>query len=436
MFPDADGYQLLERLKRDERWRDTPVLMVSSLPPEEAAIRTLGLGAADFVRKPFRVKELLARIQSQLRLRAELRSTRDRLEAAEEELTRVREEAENGRKLVDILHEVTGDLTSDEIYQLLARRVSRALDLTQCSVVLAKPGDLTGRVAATLEDVAGARPAHIELDRYPEIRAALESGTPVLVEDVQTSPLYADVRRRWQQEGTHVRVRSIIALPFTLERRQAGVFFLRRGEHEPPLSREDVAFADTVVKAAVAAIQRAQIMESTKADNARLEALASTDPLTDVLNRRALDERLAVELERARRYTSEVTLLMVDIDHFKRVNDTHGHLVGDDVLMEVAALLTQTVRTTDIVARYGGEEFAIILPETGEEGAIRFAERIRERMEGNAFRVDDTLTLRVTASIGVATYPAPKVDTVEDLIARADQALYRAKAEGRNRVRE
>jgi two-component system cell cycle response regulator len=330
---------------------------------------------------------------------------------------------------------VTGDLTSDEIYHLLARRVARALDLTRCSVILARPGDRSGVVAASFEH-ALVKNFELSLDRYPEIRAALETGQPVLVEDVHSSPLYADIRERWREEGTHVPIRSVIAMPFSLaDARQSGVFFLRRGADERPLREDDVAFADTVVRAAVAAVQRANMMESTRADNRRLEALAQTDPLTDALNRRALTERLNAELERARRYDSMVTLLMIDIDHFKRINDTYGHLVGDDVLMALAALLQHEVRSVDLVARYGGEEFVIVLPETREEGAVAFAERIRERIETHPFAADDGPTLQVTASIGVATFPAPRVATVEDLFMRADQALYRAKAEGRNRVR-
>jgi two-component system, cell cycle response regulator len=434
MFPDADGFELLERIKTDDRWRDLPVLMVSSLPPEETAVKTLGLGASDFIRKPFRVRELLARIQAQLRMRAILRSAHDALKQSEEELARAREDAENRRKLVEILHEVTGDLTSDEIYHILARRVARALDLTHCSVILARPGDPTGIVASSFED-PGVRNLEISLERYPEIREALDSGLPVLIEDVQSSPLYQAARTTWEQEGTTVTIRSVVALPFSLDRRQAGVFFLRRGIDEPPLTKEDVDFADTVVKAAVSAIQRAKIMESTKADNARLEALALTDPLTDLLNRRALTERVATELDRARRYDSEVTLLMIDLDHFKRVNDTYGHLVGDDVLTEFAEMLRHAVRSVDVVARYGGEEFVIILPETGQVGAVSFAERIRERVEAHVFGQNEGVCLHVTTSIGVSTFPSLDVASVEDLFQKADQALYRAKAEGRNRVR-
>ncbi|MFP5354393.1 MAG: diguanylate cyclase [Gemmatimonadota bacterium] len=434
MFPDLDGYQVLERIKEDDRFKDVPVMMVSSLPPEEAAVRTLGLGAADFVKKPFRVKELLARIQAQLRMRAILKSANETLRQREEELERVREEAENRRKLVDILHDVTDDLSSDEIYHLLARRVARALDLTHCSVILARDGERP-RVVATAFEQAAARNFELELDRYPEIRAALESGRPVLVEDVMTASLYAEVRRRWLLEGTTVSTRSVIALPFALDPAQAGVFFLRRSVNEPPLTQDDIEFADTVVKAAVVAVQRAKMLETTMADNRRLELLARTDPLTAVLNRRALTERLVSELERVKRYESTVSLLLIDIDHFKRVNDTFGHLVGDDVLTDVGALLQSAVRAVDLVARYGGEEFVIALPETGLAGATVFAERIRELIEAHQFPHAGGSDLRLTASIGVASYPSPGVDTVEDLLATADQALYRAKAEGRNRVR-
>ena len=434
IMPDADGYQVLERIKQDDRWRDLPVLMVSSLPPEEATVKTLGLGAADFIRKPFRVRELLARIQAQLRVRAVIRSAREALQTTEEELLRAREEAESRRKLVDILHEVTGDLSADEIYHILARRVARALSISHCSVVLARPGDRTGIVATAFENPA-LRNLEIQIDRYPEIRAALDHGRAVLIEDVKTSPLYAEIRKQWEAEGRHVIIRSVIALPFSLDRLQAGVFFLRRTEDEPKLTQEDVEFADAVIKAAVASIQRAQVIETAKEENARLEALAHTDPLTQVLNRRALTQRLASELDRARRYEGVIALLMIDLDHFKRINDTYGHLVGDDVLREFAIILTSAVRSVDMVARYGGEEFVVVLPETGSEGAIAFAERIRERIEGHAFRSGDRLTLRLTTSIGVATFPSSRVESVEDIFARADAALYRAKAEGRNRVR-
>jgi two-component system cell cycle response regulator len=434
MFPDSDGNEILERIKLHEDFRDVPVLMISSLPPEEAAVRTLGLGAADYIRKPFRVRELLARIQAQLRMRAILHSANESLRQAQAALDRVQEEAEQGRELVDILHDVTDKLSSDEIYHLLARRVARALDLTYCSVIIAREGGPPG-VVATAYETGLSSDFVLDLNRYPELRAALETGRPVYVEDVKTSPLYEHVRRAWEREGVRVTTRSVIAIPFALDPEQAGVFFLRRSVSEPPLTPADVEFADAVIRAAVAAVQRARLIETTIADNQRLVMLAQTDPLTKLLNRRALTDRLAAEMERVRRYDSALSLLLIDLDHFKSINDTFGHLAGDDVLSEVALTLQRGVRAVDVVARYGGEEFVVVLPETAPAGASAFAERLRETVESQVFLQQRGVPIRLTTSIGVATFPGFGVESVDDLFAAADQALYRAKAEGRNRVR-
>jgi two-component system cell cycle response regulator len=184
----------------------------------------------------------------------------------------------------------------------------------------------------------------------------------------------------------------------------------------------------------VNAIEQSHTIEQTKADNARLEALAHTDPLTHLLNRRALTIRLVAELERVRRYNSPLTMLMIDLDHFKTVNDTYGHLVGDDVLRGISTILQRSVRSVDMVARYGGEEFVIVLPETGEQGAVAFAERLRERVEQHKFEAARVTPVKITVSIGVSSFPAPHVESAEDLFARADAALYRAKERGRNKV--
>ncbi len=435
LMPDADGFLLLERIKGEERWRDLPVLMLSAQPPEDASVRALGLGAADFIRKPYRPKELLARVQAQLRMGAVLRATRQTLERTEVALTRAQQDADSRRKLVDILHEVTGDLSVSELFHLLVRRAARALDVSHCSVVLARPGDTSAVVVAAYENPQ-LHDLVIQLDRYPELNAALDTGQPVLVEDLDTHPLYQDVRHVWGIEGIEVPIRSVMALPFSIDRGQYGVFLVRRTRDQERFGPADLEFAQAVITAAVAVIQRAQMVESTMADNARLEQLAHTDPLTQILNRRALTERITAEMERALRYDATLALLMIDLDHFKRVNDTFGHLVGDDVLRDVAQLLTETIRGNDIVARYGGEEFLVLLPETDDAGAESFAERIRVAVEAHEFNsAAEGSVLRLTASIGVAVFPAARIESVEDLFARADAALYRAKADGRNRWR-
>ena len=286
MMPKVDGLQLLERLKQDERYKDLPVLMVSSMPPEEATVRALGLGAADFISKPFRVRELLARVDAHIRVgRA---------------LAQAREEARSRAAMVDILHEVTDSLKPDEIYHILVRRVARALNISKCSMVLAKPGDQQGVVVAAYENPM-LRNLQIELGRYPEIRKAVSTGRLVLVEDVATDPLYEDERRRWEREDIKVPTRSAVALPFWMKDQQTGVFFLRTTGDDPPLTKADAQFSETVIKTAVSAIEKAYDFETAVSDKQRLEKLAATDALTGLTNRRALAEALAQELDRDRK---------------------------------------------------------------------------------------------------------------------------------------
>lgn len=216
MMPRIDGLQLLERLKSEDRWKDIPILMLSSMPPEEATVKSLNLGATDYIAKPFRVRELLARIDARLK--------------ESEELRRVREEARSRGEMVDILFEVTDSLKPDEIYHILTRRVARALRLSKCSMVSAQPGSDTGLVVAAAENPM-LRNLEISLSKYPELKEALETQRMVLIEDVHTDPLYEEVRKTWERDGVRVPTRSSIVLPFSLRGEAAGVFFLRSTTH-------------------------------------------------------------------------------------------------------------------------------------------------------------------------------------------------------------
>jgi diguanylate cyclase (GGDEF)-like protein len=162
---------------------------------------------------------------------------------------------------------------------------------------------------------------------------------------------------------------------------------------------------------------------------------AVTDELTGLFNHRRFQEVMTTEVERARRYGQEMGLIMLDIDNFKRVNDTYGHLQGDEVLREVARVLRQSSREIDEPARYGGEEMAVALPQTDLEGAYRFAERVRRRIEALELPLfDGDGTLRVTASFGAASLNSVHGDGKDALVAAADAALYRAKRSGKNRT--
>jgi len=167
--------------------------------------------------------------------------------------------------------------------------------------------------------------------------------------------------------------------------------------------------------------------------NARLAQLAVTDGLTGLYNHRHFHERLTLEVERSQRSGLPLSLLMLDVDHFKQFNDTFGHPSGDEVLRQLARVLGDTRRANDVVARYGGEEFAVILVDTPKFTAAKVAERVRERIYDNDFSEAAPRAGRLSVSIGVATFPDDGAD-VEALVRSADTALYAAKRAGRNRV--
>lgn len=164
-----------------------------------------------------------------------------------------------------------------------------------------------------------------------------------------------------------------------------------------------------------------------------LEQLSITDALTGLVNRRRLIAQMEVEIERSRRHERRFCVLILDVDHFKRFNDRHGHLAGDDVLKGVAARLKDVVRNVDTVARFGGEEFVVMLPEEEASEALVIAERIRARVAAEPFSTGDQGTESVTVSVGVAEFPTSG-ENLEALLAAADAALYRAKRGGRDRV--
>ncbi len=221
-------------------------------------------------------------------------------------------------------------------------------------------------------------------------------------------------------------IRVFVCLPLQVQDDPLGVLYVYRRDRDR-FAGDEIDLLNTFAHLAAGAISNARL-------HARMTDLAQKDGLTAVHNRRSFDDRLAFELQRAQRYGRELTLLALDVDHFKRVNDSHGHQAGDAVLKFLAALLERSVRAgVDLVARVGGEEFAVLLPETNAASAHSVAERIRSAVEAAQIPVTGHAPIRVTVSIGVCAHRGA-ADRPESLQGDADRALYGAKRQGRNRV--
>lgn len=220
---------------------------------------------------------------------------------------------------------------------------------------------------------------------------------------------------------TSLNIKNILCVPLLVEQRCIGVISIcnkRYGNFD----KSDIEMAMTIASQIALSIEKARLFE-----------LSITDGLTKLYVHRYFQASLSNEIKRAKRYNKPLSLILFDIDHFKKFNDTYGHQMGDLVLAGVANIVKNKVRNVDIPARYGGEEFAIILPETNVDSAQLVAERLRSSVESYEFISPDNIKLKVTISIGIASFPIHATDKLE-LIKFADSALYESKKQGRNRV--
>jgi diguanylate cyclase (GGDEF)-like protein len=291
--------------------------------------------------------------------------------------------------------------------------VGRALPLARGAFAASEVGSVEGELERVIE-AAERRVFVVRPDVGEELLGALEG------DDSAERTRRAVSAQAGSAHALSIGLRSLVDGPEYL----GAISIARHGE---PFTREEEELLEYLAGQAVVSIENASLHET-------VERQAVTDELTGLANVRAFTSILDRELERSRRFETPLGLLMMDIDDFKLVNDTYGHQQGDEVLAQVAGVLRDHSRELDTAARYGGEEMAVVLPQTGVEGAEMLAERIREAVE--ALRVPQVRgggVLGVTASFGVASVPDAAVDRA-GLIAAADAALYRAKRGGKNRV--
>jgi two-component system cell cycle response regulator len=408
MMPEMDGISVCRAFKEDPRLVSSRIVMLTARNGRQDVVQALEAGASDYVTKPFFIDELVARIRTNL----EVKHYHDDLAAMLRISQAVSSSLEIDRVLYTIVSELAGVVHSD--------RASLIRIVDQQS----------GYVVAT-QDEPDLRNFRIELAGYPEIQAAAAEQRVVVIDDSHADPLLANVRDFMPAR------KSILIVPLPVQQEDLGSYVLQSSRQHHPYSENEIKFAQVVASAAANGLANAALYEQVESDNQRLTKLANTDDLTGLYNHRHFYQRLEEEYKRAERYGSDLALILLDLDHFKQINDTHGHQQGDAVLRELAMALHRTTRETDLLARYGGEEFAVLLPETHLAGAFQQAERLRRQIKAHYFEALQGKPL--TISCGVACLPftqpgfKPPRHRQDALIAWADQALYTAKRGGRDR---
>jgi diguanylate cyclase (GGDEF)-like protein len=321
------------------------------------------------------------------------------------------------RVLYETIRDLTGTLSVREVLDRLVGRALEHLDAEIGSILLAGPDDVLRIVVARglpgeVID-ATAQPCHEGVAGH-----AFSSGDPLLIHDIERDPRF----RRRNHERYYTA--SCISAPLVHMGTPRGVINVNNKRSRTVFCEADLELLAALAGQAAASLANAQRYEAV------LER-ANRDSLTGLANHGHFWSTLGLECERAERHARSISVALLDIDHFKRFNDSHGHLAGDGALVAVARVLERNSRSHDVVARYGGEEFAVILPETDADGAQQFAEKMRLAVEGADISPEGDEPLSV--SVGIATSSAD-ARTPQELVALADNRLYRAKAAGRNRV--
>jgi two-component system cell cycle response regulator len=398
MMPEMDGFEVCHRLKSDPATHHIPVVMVTALDQPSDRVRGLEAGADDFLTKPVSEIALLARVRSLVRLKLvsdELRmraATSKEIGIKDPVAESIAETGRNGRILLvddrrSSFERIAATLTTEhsvdvenDPHEALFHVAENPYDLMMVSMGLQNFDAL--RLCSQVRSLERTRQLPMLLLAEPEENARVLRGLEIGVNDYLVRPI--------DKNEMLARVRTQV----------------RRKRYSERL-RDNMALS--------------------------IE-MAVTDSLTGLHNRRYMESHLGTLVEQAASRGKPLSALVLDIDYFKSINDSHGHDAGDDVLREFAVRVRKSIRGIDLACRYGGEEFVIVMPETDMAVASLVAERLRRRVAGEPFPIDQAgVAIEVTISIGIAALSGA-ADTAASILKRADQALYRAKRDGRNRV--
>ena len=396
---EMDGFELMERVKRD--FPSTEVVVLTGYASLESALQAMRLGAADYLRKPVTPPEIVYCVKRTLLHRSLL--------SENEALRGCIQAFEATRTLASCLETV-------DVLPLALDIVLRTVDRKEA----------VGRLS--LGDAGPADGIHLRgfpTGRVPGLREAIHLAKlfdPTGLESVTTcdsTSLAPLVQQGFLEDGEEV-----LGLPISLDGRVVGAIWILPGGR--PFSEEEIRRAELVATQAELAFMNAERFVQAR-------ERAFVDDVTGLYNARYLLSALDRELSRAARGKGNLSVLFLDLDRFKNVNDRYGHLVGSRVLLDLGQLLHSQIRAIDTIGRYGGDEFTILLVDTDHDRALEVGERVRRAVEEAVFSADRGLELQLTLSIGVASYPG-NGNTSQQLLDLSDKAMYLGKALGRNMV--
>ncbi len=327
---------------------------------------------------------------------------------------------------IEILHEIGKTLTSTldlkEVLSIIMQKISELLKPSNWSLLLIdeKKHELFFEIAVG-ENADKLKDMHLAIGEGIAGSVA-RTGEVLLIPDVASDPRFTSK----MDEATHFKTQSIICVPLMSKGRVLGVVELINSMQDKQFNSNDLKILTTLTDYAAIAIENAKYLQ-------KVQELTIRDDLTTLYNSRYLHLMLEREMERSKRYGLHFSIIFLDLDHFKLINDKHGHLVGSNVLKETAKVIEIELRKPDIPIRYGGDEFVILLPETDKKNAYKVTERIRESLNSHIFLRKEGFSIKLTASFGVSSFPEDTDNTL-DLIRLSDQAMYRIKETTRNGI--